>query len=60
MALVIQNDPAATGAIGYTGNGQNMSYGDNDISTASGPGNAITNSLAIELDTFQNANYERP
>jgi hypothetical protein len=60
MALVIQNDPAGTGALGYTGDGQNMSYGNNDVSTASGPGNAITNSLAIELDTFQNANYSDP
>ncbi len=60
MALVIQNDPAGTSAIGYTGNGQNMAYGNNDVSTASGPGNAITNSLAIELDTYQNANYSDP
>jgi hypothetical protein len=60
MALVIQNDPAGTAAIGYTGNGQNMAYGDNDVSTASGPGNAITNSLAIELDTYQNTNFSDP
>ena len=60
MALVIQNDPAGTGAIGYTGNGQNMAYGNNDVSTASGPGAAIRNSLAIELDTFQNTNYSDP
>jgi len=60
MALVIQNDPAGTGALGYTGNGENLSYGNNDVSTASGPGNAITNSLAIELDTFQNTNYSDP
>jgi hypothetical protein len=60
MALVIQNDPAGTGAIGYIGNGQNMAYGNNDVSTASGPGNAITNSLAIELDTYQNTNYSDP
>jgi hypothetical protein len=60
LALVIQNDPAGTGAIGYTGNGQNMSYGNNDISTASGPGNAILNSLAVELDTHQNTNYDDP
>jgi hypothetical protein len=60
MALVIQNDPAGTGALGYTGDGQNMSYGNNDVSTASGPGNAILNSLAIELDTFQNTNYSDP
>jgi len=30
IALVIQGDPAGTGAIGYTGDGQNMSYGNND------------------------------
>ncbi len=60
MALVIQNDPAGTGAIGYTGNGQNMAYGNNDVSTASGPGNAIKNSLAIELDTHLNSNYSDP
>ncbi|HEY6337606.1 MAG TPA: hypothetical protein VIW68_03855 [Candidatus Sulfotelmatobacter sp.] len=60
MALVIQNDPAGTGAIGYTGDGQNMAYGNNDVSTASGPGSAILNSLAIELDTHQNSNYSDP
>lgn len=60
MALVIQNDPAATGALGYLGNGQNLSYGNNDISTASGPGKAIKNSLAIELDTHQNSDYSDP
>ncbi len=60
LALVIQNDPAGTGAIGYTGNGQNISYGNNDVSTASGPGNAIKNSLAIELDTHLNSNYSDP
>ena len=60
LALVIQNDPAGTGAIGYTGNGQNISYGNNDVSNASGPGNAIKNSLAIELDTHLNSNYSDP
>ena len=60
LALVIQNDPAGTGAIGYIGNGQNMAYGNNDVSTASGPGEAILNSLAIELDTHQNTNYSDP
>src|SRR5215469_6341487 len=60
MALVIQADPAGTGAIGYTGNGQNLSYGNNDVSTASGPGQAILNSLAVELDTFQNSGYGDP
>lgn len=60
MALVIQNDPATTGAIGYTGNGQNISYGNNDISSANGPGKAIKNSLAIELDTHQNSDYNDP
>lgn len=60
LALVIQDDPAGTGALGYTGNGQNISYGNNDVSTASGPGNAILNSLAIELDTFDNSGYGDP
>ena len=60
LALVIQNDPSGTGAIGYTGNGQNLSYGNNDVSTAHGPGAAILNSLAVELDTFQNSNYSDP
>lgn len=60
MALVIQNDPAGTGALGFTGNGENISYGSNDDPTASGPGRAILNSLAIELDTFQNTNYDDP
>ena len=60
LAVVIQNDPSGTGALGYTGNGQNLAYGNNDISTASGPGAAILNSLAIELDTQQNSNYSDP
>ena len=60
LALVIQGDPAKTGALGYTGNGQNIAYGNNDVSTASGPGNAILNSLAIELDTHQNSDYSDP
>jgi len=60
LAFVIQNDPAGNGAIGYTGNGQNLAYGNNDVSTASGPGAAILNSLAIELDTFQNTNFGDP
>ena len=60
LALVIQNDPSGPGALGYTGNGQNIAYGNNDISTASGPGSAILNSLAIELDTHQNSDYSDP
>lgn len=60
LALVIQNDPAGTGALGYTGNGQNIAYGNNDVSTASGPGKAIKNSLAIELDTHLNSDYNDP
>jgi len=57
LALVIQNDPVGTAALGYTGNGQNLGYGNNDVSTASGAGKAILNSLAIELDTHQNPEY---
>jgi len=60
VALVIQNDPANTGALGYTGNGQNLAYGNNDVSTASGPKKAIRNSLAIELDSFLNNDYNDP
>jgi hypothetical protein len=60
LALVIQNDPAATGALGFIGNGENLSYGNNDVSTASAPGKAIKNSLAIELDTHQNSDYSDP
>lgn len=60
LAFVIQNDPAKTGALGYVGNGQNIAYGNNDVSTASGPGQAILNSLAIELDTYDNSNYADP
>ena len=60
LAVVIQNDPSGTGALGYTGNGQNLAYGNNDVSTAGGPGAAILNSLAIELDTHQNSDYSDP
>lgn len=60
LALVIQNDPAGTGALGYAFDGQNISYGNNDVGSASGPGHAILNSLAIELDTFDNSNYGDP
>lgn len=63
LALVIQNDPAGTGALGYTGNGQNMSYGNDDDkgdSYESAPGESIQNSLAIELDTYKNSDYGDP
>jgi hypothetical protein len=60
IALVIQGDPSGTGALGFTGNGQNISYGDDDASGASGIGSAITNSLAVELDTYFNPDYSDP
>jgi hypothetical protein len=60
LALVIQNDPAGTGALGYVLDGQNISYGNNDLSRARIPGFAIVNSLAIELDTHQNTDYGDP
>jgi Legume lectin domain len=60
IALVIQGDPAGTQALGFTGNGQNISYGDDDLSGASGIGSAITNSLAVELDTYFNPDYSDP
>jgi hypothetical protein len=60
LALVIQNDPAGTGALGYVLDGQNISYGNNDLSRAQLPGLAILNSLAIELDTHQNTDFGDP
>lgn len=60
LALVIQNDPAGTGALGYVLDGQNISYGNNDFSRAQFPGLAIVNSLAIELDTHQNTDFGDP
>jgi len=60
IALVIQNDPAGTGALGFTGNGQNIAYGNGDVYPSGSPGQAIQNSLAIELDTYQNFDYGDP
>ena len=60
IALVIQADPTGTGALGYTGNGGNLAYGNNDLPNASGAGNAIQNSLAIELDTHLNSEFGDP
>jgi hypothetical protein len=60
LALVIQNDPAGIGALGFANNGGNLSYGNNDIPTATGPGHAILNSLAIELDTHLNEEFGDP
>ena len=53
VVFVIQNSPAGLGAIGYTGgNGGAIGYGDDDAN--SNPGSGISNSLAIEFDTYQN------
>jgi hypothetical protein len=60
IALVIQNDPAGTGALGFTGDGADIAYGSGDVATNASPGYAILNSLAIELDAFQNADYGDP
>ena len=61
MAFVIHGDyKNGTASIGYTGDGGDMSYGNGDVATAYGPGQAITHSLAIELDTFQNSTYGDP
>jgi len=60
IALVIQNDPAGTGALGDTADGGDIGYGDGDNSNASGPGSGILNSLAVELDTYQNLEYNDP
>jgi hypothetical protein len=60
IALVIQGDSAGTGAIGFTGDGQDIAYGNENIPGATGPGAAIQNSLAIELDSFFNPSYGDP
>lgn len=60
LAFVVQNDPSGTGALGYVGNGQNIAYGNDDVSTAKNSGLSIRNSLAVELDTHQNLNYGDP
>ncbi len=60
MALVIQNDPLGTGALGYAGNGSSIAYGNDDLASAMGFGQAIQNSLAVELDTYQNLEYGDP
>lgn len=60
LAFVIQGDPAGTAAIGYTGNGHNISYGNEDVSGAHGANAAITNSLAVELDTYRNTEFGDP
>jgi len=60
IAMVIQGDPAGTGALGYDQDGQDISYGNNDKAGSSGVGLAITNSLAIELDTYFNPSYSDP
>ena len=60
IVLVIQNDPAGTGALGYDLNGQNLSYGNGDLNQGDAPGGAIFNSLAVELDTYYNPDFGDP
>jgi hypothetical protein len=62
IALVIQGDPSGTAALGYTGDGQDIAYGNNDVpgDGTKNPGAAILNSLAIELDTYKNTGYGDP
>lgn len=60
MAFVIQGHPAGAQAIGYMLNGHNISYGNEDNPGGNGPNNAISNSLAVELDTYRNAEYGDP
>jgi hypothetical protein len=53
IAFVIQNAPGGLTAIGYTGgNGGAIGYGDDDNNSS--PNSGIPNSLAIELDSYQN------
>ncbi len=60
IVLVIQNDPLGTGSLGYAGDGGDIAYGNNDLSSAFGFGQAIQNSLAVELDTFRNTEFGDP
>ena len=60
MAFVIQGDALGTGALGYDQNGHNIAYGNENVSAALGFGQAITNSLAVELDTYLNSEYGDP
>jgi Bacterial lectin len=56
IAFVIQNSQAGTSAIGYTGgNGGALGYGDADASSDPSTGAGITNSLAIEFDTYEDS-----
>jgi len=52
IAFIIQN--AGTAAIGYTGDGGPLAYGDHDSNTNPSQGEGIRNSLAIEFDTYEN------
>ena len=60
LAFVIQGDPAGTGALGFTGDGQDLAYGNDTFSSTPGPGHAILNSLAVEIDTYMNGDYGDP
>jgi len=53
IAFVIQNSNLS--ALGFSGDGGSLGYGDADTSTDPSTGTGIPNSLAIEFDTFQNA-----
>jgi MBG domain-containing protein/lectin family protein/centrosomal CEP192-like protein len=55
ITFTIQNSNATTGAIGYVGgNGGAIGYGDDDSNLYPSLGEGISNSLAIEFDTYQN------
>ena len=60
LAFVIQGDSLGTGALGYDQNGQNLAYGNGGLSGVFGFGNSITNSLAVELDTYRNVEFGDP
>ncbi len=63
LAFVIQNASTGANAIGFSGNGGALGYGDADGITTNNTGTGIANSIAIEFDTFangwdmQNANH---
>lgn len=56
FAFVIQNSTAGTSALGPYGCG--IGFGESNYCTAQPPPDGITNSLAVEFNTYQNANVD--
>ena len=56
FAFLIQNSTAGTSALGPYGCG--IGFGESNYCTAQPPPDGITNSLAVEFNTYQNANVD--